>query len=141
MIHSYLVDSYTKYNRSYKNDIPENRNATERVLGFYTPEQFITNAREYNELLISVPNIRKSNELEEQIEAPEAFAIYCYDKITISDIESAKRLGIGIILVDTKCYDVDRSDRLSMHDTTSFAKRTKYNYISSHSQKDERSEI
>lgn len=132
LIHSFPVDSFTKYIRSYKDDIPENRNATERVLGFYTPEQFITNGKEYNEILISVPNIRKSNEFEEQLEAPKPFAIYCYDEISPADVESAKKLGLGIILVDTKCYEVDRSDRLSMYDTTDMLRRKRYNYMGSH---------
>ncbi len=140
LIHSFPVDSFTKYTRTYEDDIPENRNATERVLGFYTPEQFTTTGIEYNEILISVPNIRKRNELEEQLEAPKPFAIYCYDKISPSDVESAKKLGLGIILVDTKCYEVDRSNRLSMHDTTNMARRKRFNYMGSYRDDDERLE-
>ena len=140
LIHSFPVDSFTKYTRSYKDDIPENRNATERVLGFYTPEQFTTIAKEYNEILISVPNIRKNNELEEQLEAPKPFAIYCYDQISPYDIESAKKLGLGIILVDTKCYEIDRNGRVSMHETINAAKRKKYDYMRSYQDDDERLE-
>ena len=116
LIHSFFGDSFTKYSRN-KIGIPNNRDSAERIIKYYTPEQFTTIGGSYNELLIAVPNIRrKSNEFEEQLERPNAFAIYCYDEIKEADVESAKRLGLSIILVNTKAYDVDRSNRASTHD-------------------------
>ena len=116
LIHSFFGDSFTEYSRN-EIGIPNNRDSAERIIKYYTPEQFTTIGGSYNELLLAVPNIRrKSNEFEEQLERPNAFAIYCYDEIKEADVESAKRLGLSIILVNTKAYDVDRSNRASTHD-------------------------
>lgn len=46
--------------------------------------------KEYNEVLVSVPNSLKHNEFEEQLEAPKPFAIYCYDELSNNDLESEK---------------------------------------------------
>lgn len=117
LVHAYPTDSFSRYDRTYKDDIPQNLDATDRVMGLYTPEQFVTMGEECNEFVISVPNRWKQNELEEKLEKPNAFAIYCYDQICDTDILSAKNLGVGIILVNTKCYSIDRSNRLSQRDT------------------------
>ena len=84
----------------------------------------------------------KHNELEEQLEAPKPFAIYCYDELSYNDIESAKALGLGIILVNTRSYSIDRNQGISQFDTMTFGKKEReYRYLKSSDYKDERSEI
>lgn len=117
LIHMFPTDSFSRYDRAYPHDVPKNKNATDRVIKLYTPDDFTRAGREYNEVIISVPNCKKHNEFEEKLDKPKPFAIYCYDKIYDTDVESAKQLGIGIIVIDTKCYNIDRSNRISMHDT------------------------
>lgn len=142
LIHTFFSDSYSNYRRSYEDDIPELTDATDRILGLYTPEQLTTMGKEYNELLVSVPNFRKHNELEEQLEAPKPFAIYCYDEFSYTDIESAKSLGLGIILVNTHNYSIDKSKGISQFDTMSFGKKEReYRYLKSRDAKDDRCEI
>ena len=85
-----------------------------------------------------MPNSRKHNELEEKLEKPKPFASYCYDKICDTDIESAKALGIGIIVVDTRCYSVDRNKRLSQYATIQ-DDREKYSFVKAYDN-DERAE-
>lgn len=131
LVHAFPTDSFSKYTRTYENDISENRDSTERIFGLYTPEQLTNMGKGCNEILISVPNRRKTNELEEQLEKPEAFAIYCYDTIYDTDIESAKKMGLGIILVDTRCYNIDRSNRVSELDTIG-QDRAKHSYLKSY---------
>lgn len=142
LIHTFFVDSFSNYRRSYEDDIPELTDATDKVFGLYTPEQLTTMGKEYNEVLISVPNSRKHNELEEQLEAPKPFAIYCYDELSYNDIESAKALGLGIILVNTRSYSIDKNQGISQFDTMTFGKKEReYRYLKSHDYKDERCEI
>lgn len=117
LIHIFPTDSFSRYDRAYPYDIPKNKNASDRAIKLYTPEQFTDTSKEYNEVVISVPNCKKYNEFEEKLEKPKPFAIYCYDRIYDTDVESAKQLGIGIIVIDTKSYHIDRSNRISMHDT------------------------
>ena len=141
LVHSFFTDSYSNYSRSYENDIPELTDASNRIFGLYTPEQLTTLGKEYNELLVSVPNSLKHNELEEQLEAPKPFAIYCYDNLSQNDIKSAKSLGLGIILVNTHSYSIDKSKRTSQFDTMSYGKKEReYRYLKSRD-KDERCEI
>ena len=46
------------------------------------------------------------------------FALYCYDTILDVDIISAHNLGIGIILVKTKAYEIKTNvQKKSMYDT------------------------
>ena len=56
------------------------------------------------------------------------FAIYCYDEITKNDIESAKNLGLGIVLVKTYAYgqrnNVNQEDDIYIK---SVSKSTIYN--------------
>lgn len=122
LIHTFFVDSYSNYRRSYEDDIPELTDSTDRIFELYTPEQLTTKGKEYNEVLVSVPNFFKHNEFEEQLEAPKPFAIYCYDELSKNDIESAKALGLGIILVNTRDYSIDRNQRISQFDTMSTRK-------------------
>lgn len=137
LIHSFFGDSFTRYERD-ENDVPLNKDSSERIVEFYTPEQLTSKGVGYNELLISVPNIRrKNNEFEERLERTEAFAIYCYDEIKPADIESAKKLGLSIIMVDTKAYNLDRSGRASTLDEDPWNNK-KLQYISSSRDMDER---
>ena len=77
----------------------------------------------YNELLIAVPNVTRLNsEFDKQLESPEPLAIYCYDKISQNDIKAAKELGIGIILVKTESYHIDKRNGLDITSTTSLGR-------------------
>ena len=72
---------------------------------------------DYPEIIVATPNIcRGESEIDQQLDFPKALAIYCYDEITPNDVESAKNLDVGIILVDTRAYTVDRTDKMDRFD-------------------------
>ena len=71
------------------------------------PYEFVTESPYYNELVISQVNEKKTTEMDDKIPMLKPFAIYCYDEICANDIESAKRLGLDIILINTKKYNVN----------------------------------
>ena len=99
-------------------------------MDFMTPSKLVSQSCDYNEALIAVPNYaRRDSEFDDLLEEPEPIAIYCYDKISREDIASAKKLGIGIIVVETKHYDVKREGRISMPDTVLDKTRSHYNYV------------
>ncbi len=129
LIHAFPVDSFSKYNRD-KKGLPD-RIATSRINRLMTPEDFINESNNYNELIISVSNeIRgKDNEFNNSLKNPIPFAIYCYDIITPNDIETAKKYNIGIIAVNTKKYNINNENKMSMYDTMGKYKDNPYNYI------------
>ncbi len=113
IIHVYPVDSYSKYIRS------SNSPATNRVYRLSTPKELVTESMNYSEILVAQRNDAKKDELNLRLEVPEMFAIYCYDEITENDIESAKNLGLGILLVKTKSYQRSSGENtLKLFDTT-----------------------
>ncbi len=144
LIHIFPLDSFSEYHRDPTTDVSRaNQEASDRRILLNSPEQLTTTYADYNEILLSVPNCsRKENDFEKQLEEPKAFAIYCYDSITKNDIESAKRLGLGIILVNTKAYTIDKSQRKAMYDTMKRTWKNPYNYMSARNgdERDERDE-
>lgn len=65
-------------------------------------------------------NVSKPNDMDDRLPFPKPFAIYCYDEIGPNDIESAKNLGIGIVVVNTKKYNIETNNsQISMFDTMS----------------------
>ena len=116
VVHMYPVDSFSKYIRNGKADL-----GTDRVFGLFTPEEFVRKSPDYNEIIYSQKNNCKRDELNEQLDVPKLLAIYCYDYFTKNDIESANNLGVGIVLVKTKNYNVIKTDdQVKLHDTTMF---------------------
>lgn len=112
IVHMYPVDSYSKYVR--KSDSP----ATPRVNKLYTPQELVETSNDYNEIILSQPNeLIHNDELNNQLTLPTILGLYCYDEISNFDIESAKNLGVGIVLVKTKAYKINRENKLSMNDT------------------------
>ena len=112
------VDSFSGYTRGEK--------ATDRVIELLTPKEFTGRSRNYNEVIIAQKNIGKPSDMDDRLPLPKPFAIYCYDEIGPNDIESAKNLGIGIVVVNTKKYNIEKNDsQISMFDTMSSGK---YNY-------------
>lgn len=112
IVHMYPVDSYSKYVR--KSDSP----ATPRVNKLYTPQELVETSNDYNEIILSQPNeLIHNDELNNQLTLPTILGLYCYDEISNFDIESAKKLGVGIVLVKTKAYKINRENKLSMNDT------------------------
>lgn len=102
IVHVYPEDSYSCYKRGA---IP-----TDRVNKIMTPDRLAESTKGYNELVIAVPNRKKNTELDQQLVMPEILGIYCYDEITEKDIESAKNLGTGVIIVNTKKYPFANND-------------------------------
>lgn len=112
IVHIYPVDSFSNYDRDIKPI------ATNRVFELHTPESLCSEYEQYNEIVIAQKNDRKNDELNNNLEVPEMFAIYCYDTIIDADIISARNLGLGIILVKTKAYENKSNiQKKSMHDT------------------------
>ncbi len=114
LIHVFEVDSGSNYYRD-KNNIPCDGNGTSKVNRLYTPQEFVGTSSSYNELVVAQPNDGKSDEFNSKLERPVPFAIYCYDNICDNDIISAKRLGLGIIVVRTNKYNIDKINRISKY--------------------------
>lgn len=110
ILHMYPVDSYTNYRRG--EDL-----GTSRVYELHTPKDLVSRSMNYSEILFSLPNQNRHDELNSRLVTPKLMGLYCYDKIIDNDIISARNLGIGIVLVKTKSYQVDGSNRLSVSDT------------------------
>ena len=112
LIHTFEDDSFTNYKRD-DNNLPIDGNGTERINRLFVPHDLVSKSSSYNELLVSQPNENK-NEFNNTLVLPRPFAIYCYDEVTDSDVVNAKANNLGIILVRTKKYDIDKSGRDSM---------------------------
>lgn len=118
VVHMFPTDSFSGYARGEK--------ATDRVIELLTPKEFTGRSRDYNEVIIAQKNIGKPTDMDDRLPLPKPFAIYCYDEIGPNDIESAKNLGIGIVVVNTKKYNIETNDsQISMFDTMSSGN---YNY-------------
>ena len=100
VVHAYTEDSYSNYDRN-------NEDTTSKINKIMMPYEFVTASPSYNELVISQVNEKKTTQMDDKIPMIKPFAIYCYDEIYANDIESAKRLGLDIILVNTKKYNVN----------------------------------
>ncbi len=111
VMHVYPVDSFSKYVREGKGT------ATKRVYQLMTPEELVQTSYHYNEIVYLQRNDGRKDELNQQLQVPSMFAIYCYDQITDEDVMSARNLGLSIILVKTKSYTHKTENRISMHDT------------------------
>lgn len=114
LVHVFEVDSFSNYYRNKNNNLPYDRNGTDRINRLFTPKEIVDVSSSYNELIISQPN-RMNDEFNSKLERPVPFAIYCYDDISDHDILSSKATGLGIILVNTKKYDIDKFGRVSLH--------------------------
>lgn len=114
LVHVFEVDSFSNYYRNKNNNLPYDRNGTDRINRLFTPKEIVDVSSSYNELIISQPN-RMNDEFNSKLKQPVPFAIYCYDDISDHDILSSKATGLGIILVNTKKYDIDKSGRVSLH--------------------------
>ena len=112
VVHTFPVDSFTlRLSNNYTK-------ATQRLNQILTPDELVNKSPDYNEILIrqAVPN--SPTEYDEKITSPEMIALYCYDEISALDIESAKNLGIGIVLVITRKYEKKVSNsQIGMLDT------------------------
>ena len=132
LIHAFPNDSYTNYSRNFESGVPDKDTiGTRRLLKLLSPDELTSTTDNYNEILISVPNARKNNnDFDKQLEEPKPLAIYCYDTISMNDIKAAKELGKGIIIIHTKDYEIDKSNRLNRADTLAFGKDVnEYDYM------------
>lgn len=126
VIHTFPVDSFTsRPSANYTK-------ATQRLNQILTPDELVIKSLNYNEVLIrqAVPN--SPTEYDEKITPPEMIALYCYDEITDLDIESAKNLEIGIVLVITRNYEKKvNNNQIGMLDTMSLGgeELLDYNYL------------
>lgn len=123
VVHMFPVDSFSGYERE--------KQATDRIIELLTPEEFTGRSRNYNEVIISQKNEIKPSDMDNRLPLPKPFAIYCYDEIGPNDIESAKKLGIGIVVVNTKKYNVEKKDsQISMFETMSLVKNNEdFKYV------------
>ena len=100
IVHMHLTDSFSKYVRT------STTTATNRVNELVTPKELIENSSNYNEIILAQRNtLRENDEVNDNLELPKMLGIYCYDNFEELDVISAKKLGIGIVLVKTTVYD------------------------------------
>lgn len=112
VIHTFSVDSFSSRPIKYDN------NLTNRFNEILTPEALLTNSNDYNEILIRQASESKPLEIDGRIPVPKMIALYCYDEITSYDVETAKALGVGIVLILTRNYSKRaNSGGISMFDT------------------------
>lgn len=129
IIHTFPVDSFTS------RPLFGAMEATTLFNQILTPEELVTKSPNYNEILIRQAMPNRPTEYDDKIKKPEMIAIYCYDEITEKDIESAKNLGIGIILVITKNYTKKVSeDSYGIFDQMNWGEELKSNYLKYRSQ-------
>ncbi len=127
VVHMFPVDSFSNYTRD------GNFKATTRIYELHTPEELVTKSNFYDEILLSLPNMHRNDELNASLKKPKIMGIYCYDTITDNDVISARNLGVGIVLVKTKNYQrKPASGRLDMFDTMSLGsgEQNSYDYLS-----------
>lgn len=121
VVHVFPSDSFSYYTR-------EAARATDRVYTLNTPKQLTSKSNFFDEIVLLQRNDDRNDDINSQLKVPEMFAIYCYDEITKNDIESAKNLGLGIVLVKTLSYGqrnkVNREDDIFIK---SVSKSTIYN--------------
>lgn len=104
VVHIYPVDSYSKYIRN------SNEQGTDKTNYLLTPKELLEKGKSYNEIIIVQKNSARSDEVNKNLDIPKIGAIYCYDEICENDIISAKNLGIGIVLVNTKKYEIKENE-------------------------------
>lgn len=105
-VHIFPTDSYTFY-RPFEYI----KSATRRVNSLMTADE-LTNAtpnNQYNELLI-LEKGAKATSIDEDIPKLKKIALYCLDEIRNLDVESAKNKGVGILLVNTKNFQLDKKN-------------------------------
>ena len=100
VVHAFPEDSYSNYDRN-------SEDVTPKINKIMMPYEFVTKSPYYDEIVISQKNERKPTDMDDKIPMLKPFAIYCYDEIYPNDVESAKKLGLDIILINTKKYNVN----------------------------------
>lgn len=123
VVHTFPVDSFTNYNRL------SGDNGTNRINKILTPFDLVTTSLDYNEILMFKDDDNKYG-FREKAKSPKPIALYCYDTICENDLLTAKNLGIGIVIINTKKYDrKNNQNQIKMSDTTTFGLSNKYDYL------------
>lgn len=99
IIHVYPTDSFTTYH-----PFEFSEKATKRVEQLVLPDEMLYESYGYNELLI-LEKGRNSTDIDSRIPDLKRIALYCVDKISEKDIETAKNNNVGIMLIDSKNYN------------------------------------
>jgi len=104
IVHVFPYDSFTFYR-----PFTSSSEGTDRVHTLLMPEEITgLSGNSYSELLIMEKG-RKQTDMDERIPALKRIALYCVDEIREKDIDKAKSMGLGIILVKSKDY-LDNQD-------------------------------
>lgn len=112
LVHLFEIDSFSKYQRGH-NNLPIDGNGTDRINRLFIPSDLVEKSCSYDELVVSQPN-GNNDEFNKGLSLPKPFAIYCYDKVTDADILNAKANNLGIIVVRTDKYEIDRNGKSGM---------------------------
>lgn len=96
IVHMFPTDSFTKYN--------SNKGSTNRVNVLMNPKNLTYNTTKYNELLI-LEKGKISDEMDERIPELNKIALYTYDELKDTDLEVAKKEGIGVVIVKRMKYN------------------------------------
>ena len=99
IVHVFPRDSFTMYK-----PFRFTSNATDRVEQLMMPDELLYNKRTYNEILI-LEHGRTQTDIDSRIPKLKKIALYCVDKITAKDVETAKIHNIGIMLINSKKYN------------------------------------
>ncbi len=105
VLHIFPLDSYSSYDRVYNLVASNYRNF------LMSPKQLLDDSDDYNEIVIAQRNTRREDEVNNRLVMPKMFGIYTYDAFSEKDIESAKNLGLAIVVVKTRSYRRHRREK------------------------------
>ena len=106
ILHTHITDSFTSYSHEF--NMKSSMNSTNRINQIMSPTEFIKSSLCYNEVLFAQNS--KNKKYHNIKSNPKMSFILCYDEIKQSQIESAKNLNLGIVLVNTKKYKQSIND-------------------------------
>ena len=113
IVHVYPVDSFSSY--SHDNLFKEQLNIYEKDTKIMSPTDLIESGHSYNEIIIAQKNNKDNYDHVKSNPIPGY--ILCYDEINYNQAKSAKKLGLGLVLVDTSKYnEYINGAEYSMHD-------------------------
>ena len=110
IVHVFPFDSFSFYH-----PFETSEDASRRVNILMTPDELMRETGYgYNELVI-LEKGRKDTEIDKAIPRLKRIALYCHDEIREKDVENAKDVGVGILLVNTSNYKQDKGKRFNKY--------------------------
>ena len=130
IVHVFPQDSFTYYK-----PFEVSRDATRRVEPLLTIDELVGETTTYNELLI-LEKGKKITDFDKDIPELKKIALYCVDKISKKDVETAKVNGVGIFLVNSKDYANSNYEVQNLYRNRNSVDYFSYNYFNGYYEKE-----